>query len=135
MLHKPAMTRYVLASYAIYGFDYFIRFLKTRVCTAVIRPLGDLDSTRVEVPYLNAGWRAGQHVRLRVLSTGMGWWGWTEVHPFTIASVSKSQEGLVLIVKKSGTWTNRLFDMAQHGGYTEAGVGRDVAVMLEGPYG
>ena len=131
----PALTRYVLASCAIYVFDYLLRFLKTRVCNAVIRPLGDPDSTRIEVPYLNAGWRAGQHVRLRVLSTGMGWWGWTEVHPFTIASVSKSHEGLVLIVKKSGTWTKRLFNMAQQGGYTEAGIGRDVAVMIEGPYG
>ena len=41
----------------------------------------------------------------------------------------------MLIVKKSGTWTKRLFDMAQTGGYTEAGIGRDVTVMIEGPYG
>jgi len=97
--------------------------------------VAELESTRIEIPSLNSGWRAGQHVRLRVLSLGMGWWGWTETHPFTIANVANGPEGLVLIVKKSGTWTRRLYDIAKISGYTDGGVGRQVKVMVEGPYG
>lgn len=103
--------------------------------TATIRPLPELSCTRVEVPHINGGWRAGQHVRLRVLSFGMGWSTWTEAHPFTIASVADGQEGIVLLVKKSGKWTGRLYDMAKTSGFTEAGQGRRVKVLVEGPYG
>jgi len=94
-----------------------------------------MGTTRIEVPQINAGWRAGQHVRIRVLSTAMGITGWAESHPFTIASVSGGAEGLVLMVKKSGDWTSKLFDFAKSGGYMDAGVGRNVNIVLEGPYG
>ena len=92
--------------------------------------------TRIEVPHLNAGWRPGQHVRLRVLSTGLGVLGWAEVHPFTIASVSG--DGLTLMVKKAGDWTNKLYDMAAKSDAIYSG---DVVnemqakVWIEGPYG
>ena len=111
--------------------------MKLRICTARIRPLPELSMTRIEISKLNAGWRAGQHVRLRVLSYGMGWFGWTENHPFTIASVSKTEEGLVLMVKKTGKWTSRLYDLAIASGYGEngKGTGGNVKVMIEGPYG
>lgn len=93
--------------------------------------------TRVEVPSLNAGWRAGQHVRLRVLSSSMGWLGWSEVHPFTIANTTRSPEGMILMCKKTGRWTGSLFNMAQTSSYGENGkeAGRDVTVIVEGPYG
>ena len=66
----------------------------------------------------------------------MGWAGWTEVHPFTIASVSQSgEEGMVLMCKRSGGWTNKLYEVAKRGAYTEGGVGREVNVVVEGPYG
>jgi len=72
-----------------------------------------------------------------VLSSGMGWLGWAENHPLTIASVSHTEEGLVLMCKKTGKWTNKLYDMAVASGYGEAGkgTGGNVKVMLEGPYG
>lgn len=129
------MWPYIVACLGIHGFDYTLRVLKTRISTAIIRPLPELATTRIEVRHVNAGWRAGQHVRLRIMSLGMGSCGWTEVHPFTIASVSGGPEGLVLMAKKSGTWTNRLYEMAKASGYTEAGFGRRVTVMIEGPYG
>jgi len=93
--------------------------------------------TRVEIPALNAGWRPGQHVRIRVLSSAMGWFGWAEAHPFTIASVAKTPEGLVLMCKKAGGWTGKLYEMAKVAGYgrEDGGVSRSVLVMLEGPYG
>ena len=136
--HVPAAVPYVLCAVGLYGFDRLMRLIKSRITMARLRPLPDLGMTRVEVPGINAGWRAGQHVRLRVLSWGMGWRGWTEAHPFTIASVSRcpSGEGLVLMVKKAGDWTNKLYDLAQRADYGEAnGLGSAVQVVVEGPYG
>ena len=112
-----------------------MRILKSRITTATVLPMPELGSTRIEISKYNAGWRAGQHIRLRVLSSGMGWGGWAEVHPFTIASVSRGQEGIVLICKKTGTWTKSLYEIAQFGGYTKGGIGREVTVIAEGPYG
>ncbi|KIK38307.1 hypothetical protein CY34DRAFT_15128 [Suillus luteus UH-Slu-Lm8-n1] len=135
--HEPACVPYVVAACVFYILDHIIRAVKTRVTTAKLRPLPELGITRVEVPSINAGWRAGQHVRLRVLSSSMGWWGWTEVHPFTIANVAETSEGMVLMCKKTGRWTGSLFSMAQSASYGENGmeVGRDVRVMVDGPYG
>ncbi|KAJ6558686.1 hypothetical protein B0H10DRAFT_2240807 [Mycena sp. CBHHK59/15] len=133
--HKPQLHAYIYAALSFYALDHFLRLVKTRVYNAIIRPLPDMGVTRVEVPELNAGWRAGQHVRLRVLSSAMGVTGWAESHPFTIASVSGGPDGLVLMVKKSGDWTTKLFNFAKNGGYTEAGVGRNVNIVVEGPYG
>ncbi|KAH7912891.1 hypothetical protein BJ138DRAFT_1111918 [Hygrophoropsis aurantiaca] len=135
--HRPACVPYVIAACVFYGVDHLCRAIKTRFATAKLRPLPELGITRVEVPEINAGWRAGQHVRIRVLSSGMGWWGWSEVHPFTIASVARTPEGMVLMCKKSGRWTNSLYNMAQTAVYGESGkeVGRDVRLMVEGPYG
>ncbi|KAI0954316.1 hypothetical protein AcV7_007581 [Taiwanofungus camphoratus] len=94
-----------------------------------------LNMMRIEVPQLNAGWRAEQHLRIKVLSRGMGRLGWSESHPFTIASVSKDHgaEGLVLMCKKAGDWTGKLAKRAEYG--EAGGVGRDVKVLIEGPYG
>ncbi|KAG2143176.1 hypothetical protein BD769DRAFT_1625727 [Suillus cothurnatus] len=135
--HVPACIPYVAAACVFYILDHVVRAIKTRVTTAKLRPLPELGITRVEVPSINAGWRAGQHVRLRVLSPSMGWWGWSEVHPFTIANVAETSEGMVLMCKKTGRWTDSLFSMAQTASYGETGkeVGRDVRVMVEGPYG
>ena len=66
---------------------------------------------------------------------GMGWFGWTEVHPFTISSVSRGQEGIVLICKKTGNWTETLFEVASLDGYVDGEIGRKVKVVVEGPYG
>lgn len=136
-MHKPVIIPYVFAAAIIYGADHLMRLVKSRVCKARIRPIPELSVTRIEVPHINAGWRAGQHVRLRVIASGMGWWGWTENHPFTIASVSNSQDGLVLMCKKSGSWTSKLYELAKTSGYGESGkgTGGDVKVMIEGPYG
>ncbi|KZP18514.1 hypothetical protein FIBSPDRAFT_920412 [Athelia psychrophila] len=137
-MHKPLATPYVLVAVFIYSADHFVRVLKTRVTTARVRAMPDLSNgtTRIEIPSINGGWRAGQHVRLRILSSRMGWFGWAEAHPFTIASVpgAQSGEGMILLAKKSGTWTSRLYEMAKLGGYGEGGEGR-VRVLVEGPYG
>ncbi|KAI9057357.1 incomplete iron reductase [Trametes sanguinea] len=136
--HTATAVPYVLIAVGFYGLDRLMRLIKSRVAIARLRPLPDLGMTRVEIPSINSGWRAGQHVRLRVLSLGMGWRGWAEAHPFTIASVcrSPSGEGLVLMCKKAGDWTSRLYELAQRADYGEAnGIGSSVQVVVEGPYG
>ena len=67
----------------------------------------------------------------------MGLVGWTEAHPFTIASVAKTPEGLVLMCKNVGGWTNRLYEVAKVAGYgcEDGNETRTVTVMLDGPYG
>ncbi|TFY62033.1 hypothetical protein EVJ58_g4126 [Rhodofomes roseus] len=136
--HEDFDIPYVAIVAAFYGVDRVLRLVQTRIVTAQLRPIPELGMTRIEVPSVNAGWRAGQHVRLRVLSTGMGLLGWTESHPFTIASVSKhpNEDGLVVMVKKAGDWTTKLYDVAQRTEYREVrGPTRNIKVMLNGPYG
>jgi ferric-chelate reductase len=111
--HKSITIPYIIAAAGIYGLDHFIRLFKTRVRNARIMPLPELGMTRIEIPRLNAGWRAGQHVRIRVLSSGMGWYGWAEAHPFTIASKSHGEDGLVLMCKKAGRWTSNLYEVRE----------------------
>src|SRR5277367_2221413 len=96
--HKPITLTYILATLSISLLDHLLRLSKSRIMNARIQPLPELNTTRLEIPRLNNGWRAGQHVRLRVLSTGMGWFGWAEAHPFTIATAGGSgEDGLVLL--------------------------------------
>lgn len=138
-LHSSAAAPYVYMAITIYIVDRIIRGLKTRYTTARLTPISDMGMTRVEIPAMNAGWRAGQHVRLQILSRGMGRMGWAEVHPFTIASVSQAEDGtgLVLMCKKTGGWTRKLFDLAKKPAASEfVKVGsQDVKVLVEGPYG
>lgn len=135
VFHMPPTLPWVLAATGIYALDYLIRLCKTRICTATLRPIPELGMTWIEIPHLNAGWRPGQHVRLRVLTTGLGIIGWTEVHPFTIASANG--DGLTLMVKKAGDWTNKLYDMATKNDamYSGDANGMRAKVWVEGPYG
>lgn len=135
--HEPACIPYVIAASVLYGLDHVIRAIKTRFTTATLRTIPEMGLTQVDIPSLSTGWRPGQHVRLRVLSSAMGLWGMIEVHPFTIASATKTEEGLVLMCKRTGTWTNKLFELAQTTESDEQGKepGRKVKVMVEGPYG
>jgi ferric-chelate reductase len=135
--HVQPAVPYVIAASVVYGLDHIIRAIKTRFTTATLRTIPTMGLTRVDIPSLSTGWRAGQHVRLRVLSTSMGLWGMTEVHPFTISSAVNTEEGLVLMCKRTGKWTTKLYEMAQTTAPGEQGQepGRRVKVMVEGPYG
>ena len=133
----PTTLPYIFTCVVLYTFDHTCRLIKSRLAIAHIRALPELESTRVEIPTINAGWRAGQHIRLRVVSAKMGWFGWAEVHPFTISSVAESgPEGIVLMCKRVGGWTQKLYEIAKLDGYEEVGAGgREVRVVVEGPYG
>jgi len=83
----------------------------------------------------------------------MGRFAFTEVHPFTIASVARNSggEGVVLYVKSAGDWTRRLYDVArsyeasanpfedqnEKGSRLEKGAGKGATMkmVVEGPYG
>ena len=133
-----AAVPYVIAAVVFYGLDRLLRVLKTRLVTATITTIPELYSTQVVIPEVNAGWRAGQFVRIRVLSGGSGLRGWLVSHPFTIACGGVGEGGaaygLTLLIKNSGKWTKKLYDVstAKERGN---GVGTHVKVLIEGPYG
>ncbi|ETW75457.1 ferric reductase [Heterobasidion irregulare TC 32-1] len=150
--HFPITLPYVVTGFALFGLDHVLRLCKTRVAAGTLFAIPALNSTHISVPSLGAGWRAGQHVRIRVVAaspTG-SWigccWAWLvgRARPFTIATASGDDLGLELIVKKyEGGWTGRLFEMAQaqDGGMEEKtiglpkhSIGRRVRVIVEGPY-
>lgn len=136
VFHMPKTIPWVIAAAGIYGLDHLLRMFKTRISTATLRPIPELGMTRIEIPHLNAGWRAGQHVRLRILSGSLGILGWSEVHPFTIASATG--DSLTLMVKKAGDWTTKVYDMATKSDaiYSgDGGSGMRARVWIEGPYG
>lgn len=63
-----------------------------------------------------------------------------EAHPFTISTLGKGGEGMVLFCKRNGDWTGKLYEMAKASGYgdgdvLDAEVGREVRIIVEGPYG
>ncbi|CAE6490798.1 unnamed protein product [Rhizoctonia solani] len=103
--HQPEVAPpYVATCIVIYAADQVTRLVKTRVRKAILTPVPELGSTHVYVPRLDKGWVAGQHVRIRVLSFGVGLFGWAECHPFTIAnSSSDAPEGLTLVCGAGNT--------------------------------
>ena len=138
---------------ALYILDHVFRVCRTRATTATLVPLSDIASTHVIVPSLNSGWRAGQHVRLRVVPPNRGQWtGWITTFLFQRArpfSISTSGEddcaGLELIVKE-GAWTGRLYNAAKgndvkakekvqhHDVERSPPSAHQVRILVEGPY-
>jgi len=140
-MHFESAVKYVLLGVVLYGVDNFMRIVKTRVTKARVRAMPELGITEVELPTVSTGWRAGQHVRIRFLTTELGITSWTIAHPFTIANASDSAggKGLTLLIKKAGRWTNSLYAAAERADHygMEGGYGhyRKMSVMVEGPYG
>ncbi|ODN75812.1 hypothetical protein L202_05812 [Cryptococcus amylolentus CBS 6039] len=140
--HEPPTAMLAIVSLIIYGKDIILRLaLKTRVTNARLVPLPGSQSIQV-ITSFQSGWRAGQHVFLRVPALrqvgGMSFW---ENHPFSVASAEGDE--MVLVVKRAGDWTRALYELASQGdmngekgmekGY--ANVGKECRVIVEGPYG
>lgn len=119
-----------VASLAIYGFSILCSITKTRLAHAEFVALTS-KTTVITVPTLRSGWRAGQHVRIRVPALG-GRAGF-EAHPFTIASAPNTQ-GLVLMCKVAGDWTQQLFDFASKAPSSD-NARLTATIVLEGPFG
>jgi predicted ferric reductase len=150
-LHRSACVPYVLAAVGLYAFDHLVRIVRTRHTTGWLTAEHALNggTTLVHVPSLRAGWRAGQHVRVRVVSGG--WFAWLatwflgRARPFTIATGPHSG-GMMLQIKAVRSGTRNLLRMAGDAGdinlkemstSVEHGRGsaRGVRVIVEGPYG
>ncbi|KIO19017.1 hypothetical protein M407DRAFT_153175 [Tulasnella calospora MUT 4182] len=116
--HVEEALFWSLATFFILGLDYICRLVKSHYTTVTITPLPDLRATRIEVPHLTRGWKAGQHVRLRAFTFKLGMFAFAEAHPFTIASVSETRngQGVILYVKSAGDWTKKLYDAASEPG-------------------
>lgn len=146
---------YVLTAVGLYAFDHLVRVVRTRYTTGWLTAEHALNrgTTLVHVPSLRAGWRGGQHVRVRVVSGGwLAWlatWFLCRARPFTIAAGSDSG-GVMLQIKAIGSWTRNLLrvasdaDNARPARYPEQistdverrrGSAREVRVVIEGPYG
>ncbi|KAF6760556.1 ferric reductase transmembrane component [Ephemerocybe angulata] len=134
-MHMPAARPYMFACAILYGLDRIVRAVKSSIATATITHLPRMDMAYVEVPNIRSGWRAGQHVRLRVFSSAMGAFGWAETHPFTIASASGANDGLVLFCKKAGDWTGKLVELAKELDSRGVEGQGTVKVWIEGPFG
>lgn len=140
--HVPAAIPYTLACIGLYTVDHVVRVVKSHYLTASLEYVPELNATRVCIPTLRKGWRAGQHVRLTVVSTGMGLAAATESHPFTIAGPTGDRDGIVLYCKAVGDWTKSLAALAKSSTASnrknlEAGFGggKNVNVIIQGPYG
>jgi len=146
---------YVLSAVGLYAFDHLTRVIRTRYTAGWLTAEHALNrgTTLMHVPSLRAGWRAGQHVRVRIVSGGwlawLGTWFLCRARPFTIAAGSDSG-GLMLQIKASGSWTGNLLRVAgdadnarptRHSDKISTdvecgrGFAREVRVIIEGPYG
>lgn len=111
---------------------------KTRLAHGEFVALRDSHTTVVTIPSLQSGWRAGQHVRLRVPSLPFPLN--LQAHPFTIASAPDG-EGIVLMCKAAGDWTSRLYNFANQHASSNAYLDKarqgaiGATVIVEGPYG
>ncbi|KAI0300107.1 ferric reductase like transmembrane component-domain-containing protein [Multifurca ochricompacta] len=149
-MHFHTTLPYILTAVGLYVFDHLARIARTRYTTAWLTAEHSLNggTTLVHVPSLDAGWRAGQHVRIRIVSDAwFGWWAtWLvgRARPFTIAAASESG-GMMLPIKAQGAWTRDLLRMASDAADarpaekspdTERGRGptREVRIIVEGPY-
>ncbi|KAI9440920.1 hypothetical protein H4582DRAFT_2074709 [Lactarius indigo] len=146
-MHQPSMLPYILAAVALYAFDHIARLARTSSTTGWLTAENALNggTTLVDVPSLSGGWRAGQHVRIRVI--GDTWFSWLatwflgRARPFTIATGPNSG-GMRLIIKARGQWTRKLLrmaaaeDAAEKPTDTELGrkPARGVRIIVEGPY-
>lgn len=138
VLRTSRLNRYSVSALVIYSLSIISSLTKTRLAHAELVALPGASTTLITIPALRTGWRAGQHVRLRV--PALGFPRGVEAHPFTIASAPDG-EGMVLMCKKAGNWTEKLYELAAGGGGSvrldDPGVEKSstVSVILEGPYG
>ncbi|MBW0531637.1 hypothetical protein O181_071352, partial [Austropuccinia psidii MF-1] len=111
--HVDATHPYLAVCIAAICFDSICKLLKTRLkrATFTAMPAG---LTRIEVAGVKDGWRAGQHVFIRVLKGRHIF----EKHPFTIANAPNSTtpygstNNLLLVAKATGDFTKSIHRLA-----------------------
>ncbi|KAJ8468284.1 hypothetical protein ONZ45_g17299 [Pleurotus djamor] len=146
--HTPYATPWIFPPLAFYGFDMLLRFFRYRIKDAILVPVGD-QMTLVRIPNCDAGWVAGQHVRLRVFFSGRIF----ESHPLTIASAPSlisctDANGILLGARVCGDWTKALnayasseverltsHQVKEKKTRRSESVDVPVHIMIDGPYG
>lgn len=126
-----------MAAGIIYAISIIMSLCKTRLATAELTAIPGAETTLVSIPALRTGWRAGQHVRIRVPALGLK--HGIQSHPFSIASAPNG-DGIVLMCKAAGDWTKHLLQFAASTSGIEAGAlglqtGKQATIFVEGPYG
>lgn len=151
--HRNDCVPYVVAAVVLYAFDHFARVVRTRHTTGWLIADHALNrgTTLVHVPSLRAGWRAGQHVRIRIVSGGwlarLTTWFLYRARPFTIAAGPDSG-GMMLQIRARGSWSRYLLRVAGDADDSDVnlkdmsksaergrGSALEVRVIVEGPYG
>jgi ferric-chelate reductase len=81
----------------------------------------------IHIPGLGSGWRAGQHVRIRILTRALGGVRWAEAHPLTIAGPPRAPDGsgMTLLLQRAGAWSSALHTLALSGDEGAAERNRD----------
>ncbi|CAE6415365.1 unnamed protein product [Rhizoctonia solani] len=127
---------YTLSGLAFYLIDLVLRACKVRIRPATISAIDD-QMTLIAVRDIDDGWKAGQHVWVRILQGDRSW----ESHPFTIANAPASHtldtrnsqghpsRGLLLYARVAGNFTRALNLEARQGS------GIQTNVVVDGPYG
>ncbi|ETW79594.1 ferric reductase [Heterobasidion irregulare TC 32-1] len=142
--HTIYASPWIYPPLAFYGLDLLMRMFRYRIKDATLVPADD-QMTLIHVRDCDGGWKAGQHVRLRVFFGGRVF----ESHPLTImnapaATSCTSTRTIALGARVKGDWTRALNRYAKEEQSRIAGAlgekKEDVAeipvqVMLDGPYG
>ncbi|THH28732.1 hypothetical protein EUX98_g5458 [Antrodiella citrinella] len=106
--HTIYAVPWIYPPIAFYGLDLTLRLLRYRIKDASLVAI-DQNMTLITIHDCDAGWNAGQHVRLRVFFSGRV----LESHPFTIANAPPTSSclptrGLTVAARVSGDWTRAL---------------------------
>ncbi|KAJ7931052.1 iron reductase [Mycena leptocephala] len=169
--HTPFASPWIIPPVAFYAFDVLLRLLKFRVVVAPVRACeGGISVVRlafllillpsvpanartpqISIPAAATGWRAGQHVQVRIL---LGGGSSAQAHPLTILCAPPDTTclvpppGLLLAARACGRWSRALhaFGSEAADSFTpgaesvdteedDAATGRAVHAILDGPYG
>ncbi|CAE6472832.1 unnamed protein product [Rhizoctonia solani] len=135
--HAPAVVvPYTLSGLAFYVIDLVFRAWRMQIRPATISAIDD-QMTLITVHDIDDGWKAGQHVWIRILKDNFSW----ESHPFTIAnapashalamanSKGRASRGLLLYARVAGDFTRTLNLNARQSSDIQT------KVIVDGPYG
>ncbi|KAF8212838.1 hypothetical protein K438DRAFT_2010089 [Mycena galopus ATCC 62051] len=111
--HTPFWPPWILLPLGFYTIDLMLRFLKFRHVVGYAEAVQG-GMTLIRIPLAQAGWRAGQHVQVRVLLGTRAW----ESHPPTVCRAPHGQScltgpdgahpGMLLAPRACGDWSTTL---------------------------
>lgn len=146
--HTIYAAPWIYPPLAFYGLDLAMRLLRYRIKDASLVAV-DQNMTLIHIHDCDAGWTAGQHVRLRVFFSGRVF----ESHPLTIVNAPPEtscipSRTLTLGARVRGDWTRALNGYAREEterllegisgnekGDEKSRVAVPVHVMMDGAYG